>query len=453
MTSNSATEIADAVRNGEMSALEIVTAVLKNIRDRSDLNCFTAISEQRALAEARAVDVRRARGEALPPLAGVPYAAKNLFDVRDMTTLAGSKLLSSDPPASADAGMIERMSDAGGVLVGTTNMDEFAFGFTTENTHYGPTRNPRDRTRMAGGSSGGSAAAVAAELVPLAFGSDTNGSVRVPASLCGVFALKPTYGRLTRRGVFPFVASLDHVGLFARSVGDLVAAYDAVQGADPADPVCSARASEPCSSLSTLGGRGLRIGRLTGYFDDNASPEAVATRDRALDVFDDVRDVTLPGLEEARAAAAIITAAEGAGVHLQDLIARSSEFDPLIRDRLLAGALIPATWVIRAQRFRRWFARGVAALFENFDVLVSPATPWAATPIGEREVELRGKNLNVQRGLGSMTMPFSLIGLPVAVAPGPVNGLPIGVQFISAPWREDLVLRAATAVGSIGVVS
>src|SRR6185312_8509857 len=147
MTSNSATEIADAVRNGEMSALEIVTAVLKNIRDRSDLNCFTAISEQRALAEARAVDVRRARGEALPPLAGVPYAAKNLFDVRDMTTLAGSKLLSSDPPASADAGMIERMSDAGGVLVGTTNMDEFAFGFTTENTHYGPTRNPRDRTR------------------------------------------------------------------------------------------------------------------------------------------------------------------------------------------------------------------------------------------------------------------------------------------------------------------
>src|SRR6185312_13613838 len=169
------------------------------------------------------------------------------------------------------------MSAAGGVLVGTTNMDEFAFGFTTENTHYGPTRNPRDRTRMAGGSSGGSAAAVAAELVPLAFGSDTNGSVRVPASLCGVFALKPTYGRLTRRGVFPFVASLDHVGLFARSVGDLVAAYDAVQGADPADPVCSARASEPCSSLSTLGGRGLRIGRLTGYFDDNASPEAVAT--------------------------------------------------------------------------------------------------------------------------------------------------------------------------------
>lgn len=453
MTDVSALQIAESVKSGKRSAVEIAETTLEHMRREASLNCFTAVTEGRALAEAEAIDARRASGETLPPLAGVPYAVKNLFDVRGMTTLAGSKMRSREPAASQDATVVDRMRAAGAVLVGTTNMDEFAFGFTTENSYYGPTRNPHDAARIAGGSSGGSAAAVAADLVPLALGSDTNGSVRVPASLCGVFGLKPTYGRLSRRGAFPFVASLDHVGIFSRSVTDLTACYDLLQGADAGDPACTVRDPEPCTAALSLGGRSLRLGRLTGYFDQNAGEEALAARDRALGAFENVRDVSMPSVDEARAAAVIITAAEGANLHLPNLISKPFEFDANVRDRLLAGALIPAAWVIQAQRFRRWFAGQIADIFQNVDVLVTAATPWSATPIGQRENDLRGRKLNVQRSLGAMTMPFSFIGLPAVVAPARTLGLPIGVQLVAAPWREDLLLRAASELELMGASS
>lgn len=453
MTDTSASEIARSVKSGERSAVEIAGAALDEIRKQAPLNCFTDVTEDRALAEAAAIDARRARGETLPPLAGVPYAVKNLFDVSGVTTLAGSKMRREEAAASRDATVVERMAAAGGVLVGTTNMDEFAFGFTTENSHYGPTRNPHDTTRIAGGSSGGSAAAVGAELVPIALGSDTNGSIRVPASLCGVFGLKPTYGRLSRRGTFPFVASLDHVGVFSRSVLDLTTAYDALQGPDAGDPVCAQRKVEPCTPALSQGGRALRVGRLTGYFDENAGAEALAARDRALQAFDNVRDVGLPSVNEARSAAVIITAAEGASLHLPNLIARPFEFDVNVRDRLLAGALIPAAWVISAQRFRRWFANQMFEIFKTFDVLVTAATPWPATLIGQREDDIHGHTVNVLRSLGAMTMPFSFIGIPAMVAPAPTAGLPVGVQLVAAPWREDLLLRAASELELMGASS
>ena len=293
---SSAVEIAAAVAGGEVSALEVARAALDRI-DRVDgkLNCFTEITRERALAEAAAVDARRAllmknasagmAVAALPPLAGVPYAVKNLFDVQGLTTLAGSRINRDRPPAMQDAVLVARMRAAGAVLLGALNMDEYAYGFTTENTHYGPTRNPHDPSRTAGGSSGGSAAAVAAGLVPIALGSDTNGSIRVPSSLCGIFGLKPTYGRLSRRGSYPFVASLDHLGPFARSAADLAAAYDALQFADADDPAYSAPAIEPAMSGLHAGIAGLRIAVGGGYFEENAEPEAleaVASVARAL---------------------------------------------------------------------------------------------------------------------------------------------------------------------------
>ena len=201
--------LARQIRDGERSASAVLEATLARIREADPrYHCFTSVTETRARQEAAAIDARRARGEVLPPLAGVPYAVKNLFDTADEVTLAGGRVNAANPPARRDAVLVARLREAGAVLVGALNMDEHAYGFTTENSHYGACRNPHDPARIAGGSSGGSAAAVAGDLVPLTLGSDTNGSIRVPASLCGVFGLKPTFGRLPRTGSFPLSAAL-----------------------------------------------------------------------------------------------------------------------------------------------------------------------------------------------------------------------------------------------------
>jgi 1-carboxybiuret hydrolase len=265
MEEQSAGAIAAGVREGRLSAVAVAEAALAAI-DRIDgtLNSFTAVTRERALGEAHAIDARRAAGETLPPLAGVPYAVKNLFDVEGLSTLAGSKVLVDAAPAARDATLVARMRDAGAVLVGALNMDEYAYGFTTENSHHGVTRNPHDVTRVAGGSSGGSGAAVAARLVPLSLGSDTNGSIRVPSSLCGIWGLKPTYGRLARTGSYPFVGSLDHLGPFATTLDDLAACYDVLQGPDADDPACAQRAVEPVCAAMRTGATGLRIARRTG---------------------------------------------------------------------------------------------------------------------------------------------------------------------------------------------
>ena len=210
------------------------------------LNAFTDVVAERARGEGPRASIRRgAEGKRLGPLAGVPFAVKNLFDVKGLSTLAGSKINRSHAPAARDATLIERLEAAGAVLVGALNMGEYAYDFTGENVHDGASRNPHDLRRMTGGSSGGSGGAVAGGLVPLALGSDTNGSIRVPSSFCGIFGLKPTYGRLSRARTFPFVASLDHLGPFARTARDLALAYDAMQGDDADDPVCADRPVEP----------------------------------------------------------------------------------------------------------------------------------------------------------------------------------------------------------------
>jgi aspartyl-tRNA(Asn)/glutamyl-tRNA(Gln) amidotransferase subunit A len=231
-----AREIAADIAAGRRSAAATVESALAVIAERNPaLNAFTTVTAERARARAAALDAGRLP---LGPLAGVPFAAKNLFDIAGLPTRAGSRLGRERKPAAADATAIARLEAAGAVLVGALNMGEYAYDFTGENRHDGASRNPHDRARMTGGSSGGSGAAVAGGMVPLALGSDTNGSIRVPAALCGVFGLKPTYGRLSRAGTFPFVGSLDHVGPLARSVTDVALAYDAMAGHDPADPVC-----------------------------------------------------------------------------------------------------------------------------------------------------------------------------------------------------------------------
>src|SRR5918995_237294 len=236
----SAQQIAQAVTDGKLSALDATEAALARIaKHDSVLNSFTDITADRARAKARAVDASIAAGQKVGPLAGVPFAVKNLFDVEGLATRAGSKINRDLAPSPRDATLIERMEAQGAVLVGALNMGEYAYDFTGENVHDGPSRNPHDVTRMTGGSSGGSGGAVAGGLVPLSLGSDTNGSIRVPSSFCGLFGLKPTYGRLPRSGSFPFVFSLDHLGPLARTPRDIALSYHAMQGFDAGDGACA----------------------------------------------------------------------------------------------------------------------------------------------------------------------------------------------------------------------
>lgn len=313
-----AVQTAAAVQAGAISATDVCAAPLELARSRAELNCFSELLPERAAAQAAAVDEAVGADRDPGPLSGVPFAIKDLFDVRGVSTRAGSRL-NADRPSDRDATAVALLMSAGAVPIGTTVMDEFAYGFTSENEHYGAVHNPLDPARMAGGSSGGSAAAVAAGIVPLALGSDTNGSIRVPAALCGVLGLRPTYGAIAAHGMHPFAPSFDQAGILARSARDLWLAFDLLTG--------------NTGRRRDLGEGhvGLRIGVADGYFRRGAHPEvierldAVATRLGAIDL------VELDGVKEARAAAIVITAAEGAQLHLDELRTRAAEFDRMTR--------------------------------------------------------------------------------------------------------------------------
>jgi aspartyl-tRNA(Asn)/glutamyl-tRNA(Gln) amidotransferase subunit A len=440
-----AAEIARAVIAGEVSAAAVVETALAAIaRHDPALGAFTDVTADRA----------RARAAAGPtgPLAGVPFAVKNLIDIAGLPTRAGSKINRTRPPAAADGTLVQRLEAAGAILVGALNMGEYAYDFTGENVHDGASRNPHDLTRMSGGSSGGSGSAVGGGLVPLALGSDTNGSIRVPSSFCGTFGLKPTYGRLSRAGSFPFVADLDHLGPLARSAMDLALSYDAMQGPDPADAACTDRAPEPVSHLLARGADGLRIATAGGYFREGATAAALDAVARVAAALGAAREVELPEASRARSAAFVITTTEGAALHLDRLRTRAADFDPAVRDRLIAGALIPAPLVARAQKFRRWYRDAVLRLFDGVDAILAPATPTVAPPIGQTSFVLGGKEMQVRPNIGIYTQPISFIGLPVVAVPAAVPGaLPIGVQIIAPPWREDIALRIAHTLEQAGV--
>jgi AtzE family amidohydrolase len=454
-----AEEIARAVFSGTASAASVTEAALARIAAEDPrLNAFTDVTADRARAEAAGIDAAIRDGRTPGPLAGVPFAVKNLFDVAGLPTRAGSRIGRERARAARDALLVERMRAAGAVLVGTLNMGEYAYDFTGENVHDGSCRNPHDPARMTGGSSSGCGAATAAGLAPISLGSDTNGSLRVPAALCGVFSLKPTYGRLPRTGAFPFVDSLDHLGPFARDAADLARAYDTLQGFDARDHACADRPALPVRDLLERGllerGLGqLRVGLPTGWLADQAGP-AMALAETAASALagDRVERIDLDGAEAGRAAAYLITNAESAAFHLGRLRTRAVDFDPDTRDRFLAGALLPAAWIARAQRVRAWWLERALAAFERADVLIVPATPVSASLRGETRLELNGRALALRPTLGLLSQPFSCIGLPVVTVPVFEEAtLPMGLQIVAPPWREDLALRVAHALAQEGI--
>jgi aspartyl-tRNA(Asn)/glutamyl-tRNA(Gln) amidotransferase subunit A len=440
-----AAEIAHKVAEGNLFASEVIDATLERIAARdAEYNCFTAVTADRARARAGAIDAARHAGQSVGPLAGVPFAVKNLIDIAGLPTVAGSRINRAHKPATADGTLVTRLERAGAILVGALNMGEYAYDFTGENAHDGAAHNPHDLTRMTGGSSSGSGGAVAGGLVPISLGSDTNGSIRVPASFCGIFGLKPTYGRLSRAGSFPFVTSLDHLGPLARSVTDLALAYDAMQGHDPYDPVCADRPVDLAMERLDAGIGELRVAVAGGYFKSGAAPEALAALDHVAAALGATTQIELPEVARARSAAYVISTAEGAALHLQRLRSQAAEFDPDVRDRLIAGALVPAAFVQQAQKFRRWYRNEVLKLFDRYDAILAPATPCTAPLIGQKTFVLDGAEMPLRPNIGIYTQPISFIGLPVVAVPVALpDAMPIGVQIITAPWREEVALRIA----------
>ena len=453
LTDATALEIAAAVRSRQITARAVAEAALARVGSTHErVNAFTAVTATRALAEADAVDATLAAGRDPGPLAGAPYAVKNLFDLAGVVTVAGSKINRDLAPAPADATAVKRLQAAGAVCLGALNMGEYAYDFVTDNAHDGPTHNPRDLTRSAGGSSGGSGAAVAAGLVPFTLGTDTNGSIRVPSSFCGIWGIKPTYGRLSRGGSFPFVDSLDCIGPFARSVGDLAATYDVMQGPDARDHACTTRPAVSGALTLEAGLDGLRVAVLGGYFAQGGDPQVHAAVAKIAGALGVTRQVEIPEAAVARAAAFLITSAEAGRLHLGNLKTRAADFDPGMRDRFFAGALLPAAWYLQAQNFRHWFQTRMREIFRDVDVLLAPATPVSATRIGQDEMTLDGRTMLVRPNLGLFTQPISFVGLPVVAAPvHTVGAMPVAVQLIAAPWREAELLRVARVLEQSGV--
>lgn len=439
--SQSIFEIAGAVRSGKVKAVDLAQAVVADIAARnSKYVCFTRILNDSAIADARAIDRKVESGIDPGPLAGVPFAVKDLYDIAGLPTTAGAKMRIDAEPAKQDAIVVARLKAAGAVLVGTLNMDEYAYGFATVNPHFGTTRNPHNLDCLAGGSSGGSAAAVAAGFVPFTLGSDTNGSVRVPAALCGLWGIRPADGVLPVRGTFPFVKLLDTVGPFTRSASELEAIYYVMAGSRNLHALPSTRAP--------------RIARLDGWFAKDACPEVMEALNQVIAHLGVSQVAEMPEAETARSASYVLTAAQGGALHLDTMRTRAMEYDPAVRDRLLAGAMVPAALYQRAMSFRNYFRARVKELFKRYDILIAPATPVVAPRIDQATIVIDGKPASARANLGIYTQPLSLAGIPVASAPyAKANGLPIGLQFATAPGREAMLfelLRKLESEGALG---
>ncbi len=449
----SLTSAISLIRRHELSPIDLVRAVLDRIDAfGKSTNASIAWYPEVALQAARKAEDAVAARRPLGPLHGIPIAVKDLFFTAGLPTTAGSQILTNFVPQK-DATVIRRLREAGAILLGKLNLHELAYGVTSDNPHFGPVRNPWNLHRIAGGSSGGSAAAVAASLCLASLGTDTGGSIRIPAACCGVVGLKPTYGRVSRNGVFPLAWSLDHVGPITREVEDAALLLGVLAGPDPSDP--SASVQPVPDYWRMLGGsvKGLKIGLPTELFADTAAidPTVMAAVQGALQIMESVgasvEDVSVPFLRHTPAVQFLTLAAEASANHHRLLRTRGRELGVDVRRRLEIGEFVTATQYVRAQQARRILAEEFADLFRQTDLLVTPTVPVGAPPIGQQFVTTHGVQRRIQPALTRFTSPFNLTGLPAVSVPCgfDVDGLPVGLQMIGRPFDEATLLRVAFA--------
>ncbi|HEY7064382.1 MAG TPA: amidase [Chloroflexota bacterium] len=444
--------LGERLRRRELSPVEITRVYLDRIAALDPtLHAFITVTGEQALTDAAAAEREIAAGQYRGPLHGVPLALKDLFYTAGVRTTAGSRILADFVP-TADATVVAWLRAAGALSVGKTNMEEFAFGATTLNPHHGDCANPWDAARIAGGSSGGSAAAVVAGLCAGALGSDSGGSIRQPAGLCGLVGLKPTYGRVSKYGVVPLSWSQDHVGPMTRTVRDAAILLQTLAGHDPRDPASSTAPVPDYLDGLDDGVRGLRLGLPRDFFFERVDPALVsATRDAARELGGlgaRVAEVPCPQAAPAGAAGAVILFTEATAYHEEWLRTRPADYSPAVRARLRVGAALLGTDYVKAQRARRVVVEQTLRLFDEIDVLLTPATAIPAPRADEDVVHWPdGTEEDVRGATLRFTRPFNLLGLPAVVVPCGVtpSGLPLGLQIVGRPFAESTVLRVARA--------
>jgi len=437
-------QAAAAITRGDLSSVELTQFLLQRIAKwNPSINAFITVTGERAFRDASQTDSHFKAGKYLGPLHGIPIAVKDLFETAGLRTTGGSRILADYVP-SIDAAVVRKLREHGAVLIGKTNLHEWAVGATNINPHYGSTRNPWDPTRVPGGSSGGSAAALAARMCFGALGTDTGGSIRIPSAACGVVGLKPTHGLVSMTGVMPFSWSMDHAGPMALNVEDCAILLDAIRGYDPTDPESAQRTTEENYHNSIHRPvEGLRLAIPKNYFFDAVESDVQRAVEGAVKIFEksgaNVSEVTFPEVEEDLKAAGVIRLAEGATVHRKDLLERRSEIGPDVLERLDWGLHVPLIDYVHAKRVQALKVRMRAQFFEAYDLLATPTIP-IEPPI------IEGLNsVQAARELVRFTVPFNLAGLPAISLPCGFsrNGLPIGLQLVAGHWKETLLLAAA----------
>jgi aspartyl-tRNA(Asn)/glutamyl-tRNA(Gln) amidotransferase subunit A len=447
----SALELGTLLRKRELSALEIAQATLERVESLEPrLNAFITVTAEEALDVARRRDKELAAGQDRGPLHGIPMAVKDLYDTAGVRTTSGSKILADWVPEQ-DAASIRRLRAAGAVIVGKTNLNEFACGVTTTNAHYGDTNNPWDLSRTPGGSSGGSGAAVAAGLCTVATGSDTGGSIRIPAALCGVVGLKPSYGRISCQGIMPLSWEQDHPGPITRTVFDAAIMLQAMAGWDAADPASIDRPVPDYTAELDAGIEGRKVGVDWEFALNGISTEVRAAFEVALEVLSGlgakVVDVHLPGLTEGMSAGLTMWRGDAAAVHEEWLRTRAEDYDPLVRARLEGTMAVTGAEYARAQRARARLKRDLQGIFGQIDLLATPMCAVAAPPHGASQVVVGGQEFDVLAGLTRYSRVFNFTGLPSISIPCGFTSdkLPVGLQLVAPMFDEVGVLQAAQA--------
>jgi len=446
--------LSKSLREKEISPVEITRAYLERIQTYdSKINSFITLLPQPALRAARQAEKEICRGKYAGTMHGIPFAAKDLFFTKGIRTTCGSKILKNFVPAY-NATVIERLQAAGAILLGKLNMHEFAYGTTSVNPHFGSVRNPWDRERVTGGSSGGSAAALASSFVPLTLGTDTGGSIRIPSALCGTAGLKPTFGRVSKYGVYPLCWSLDHPGPMARCVADLAIAMNVLAGSDGRD--LSTPAIPVPDYTKGLSGslKGIHIGIPDSYYFDRLEPEVRTVVLKAIQELKGlgatVKKISIPLLPEASIAAFIILLAEGAATLEKWQRTRAKDLGDDVRSRLNLGGAVMAAQYLKAQAVRRRVREEFSRVFQKVDVIVTPQLPITAPKLNQGSVSWGRKTEAVPSALTRFTRIYNLVGIPSLSIPCGFSkaGLPIGLQIAGKPFDEATVLKVGHAYES-----
>jgi aspartyl-tRNA(Asn)/glutamyl-tRNA(Gln) amidotransferase subunit A len=444
-------ELGQKFRSGELSPVEWTTQTLQRIeRLQPKLNAYITVTAEHALAQARQAETELRAGKDRGPLHGIPYAAKDLFYTKGILTTVGSKILGDFVP-DFDATLIEKLTASGAVLIGKAGLHEWAYGITSDNPHFGSIRNPWDPTRIPGGSSGGSASALAAGMCSFSLGSDTGGSIRIPASLCGLAGLKGTFGRVSRHGVFPLGHTLDHAGPFGLTVEDAYNAYAAMRGGDANDDSCVERPFRQAVFATEPSLKGIKIGVPRNFYFEALEPDVESAVRKALDVLAGLGaamvEITVPDINEANAVARVILLAEAASVHRRRLRDRPEDLGADVRALFEQGAMVTAADYLDAQRWRRGFNAAFSRLLGEVDVIATPTIPIIAAKIGQMDVEIGGETHNVRLATTRFMRALNLTGLPLLSVPCGFSqsNMPIGLQLIGRVWEEEALCEVGHA--------